>query len=402
MPLRGTASGALSLHGGAMAEPQTLAGALVCSELRSASSTSSSRTRGRSTCASAAAASGSSSARAGAGRRRGCAISGGGSLQRRPRPAASTATSTSACSRSLSQTVTEAAGKRRARLQGQRPARAALGLRPRARARRGAQVASFPEAVRDVNGKITFSARRVAARRLLGQGRRRARELERRRRARGARRRQLRRCRSRPSALALKPRDGVDLKLGGRGELSWKRATACRCSAGRLRVDEFVYTRTDQDGPHARRDVRPRARRGRGLRPRGRPARARPARSSTASRCYIRNNLIDAELRLENDKLPFRLVGTDQRFGVIGHMSVRKGTVRFRDHDVRHPPGRHPLRRRDADRPELRPARDDRGAAHRTASTTGTSRSTPSATATSSSSSCRATRTWPRTTSRCC
>src|SRR5690606_23662661 len=46
---------------------------------------------------------------------------------------------------------------------------------------------------------------------------------------------------------------------------------------------------------------------------------------------YIRNNLIEAELRLENDKLPFRLVGTDQRFGLIGHMSVRKGTVRFRD-----------------------------------------------------------------------
>jgi translocation and assembly module TamB len=46
---------------------------------------------------------------------------------------------------------------------------------------------------------------------------------------------------------------------------------------------------------------------------------------------FIRNNLIEAELRLETDKLPFRLVGTDQRFGVIGHVSVQKGTLRFRD-----------------------------------------------------------------------
>jgi translocation and assembly module TamB len=46
---------------------------------------------------------------------------------------------------------------------------------------------------------------------------------------------------------------------------------------------------------------------------------------------FIHNNLIDAELRLENDKVPFRLVGTDQRYGLVGHMSVRKGTVRFRE-----------------------------------------------------------------------
>ena len=52
---------------------------------------------------------------------------------------------------------------------------------------------------------------------------------------------------------------------------------------------------------------------------------------------FVHNNLIDAELRLETVKLPFRLVGTDQRLGVIGNMSVRRGTVHFRERafDVR-------------------------------------------------------------------
>ncbi len=51
----------------------------------------------------------------------------------------------------------------------------------------------------------------------------------------------------------------------------------------------------------------------------------------------VANNLIDAEMNIEDSKQPFRLVGTDQRFGAIGTLTIPRGTVHFRntDFDIR-------------------------------------------------------------------
>jgi translocation and assembly module TamB len=46
---------------------------------------------------------------------------------------------------------------------------------------------------------------------------------------------------------------------------------------------------------------------------------------------HVENNLIDATIAIDDAKEPFRLVGTDQRFGVLGNMNIRRGTVRLRD-----------------------------------------------------------------------
>jgi translocation and assembly module TamB len=45
----------------------------------------------------------------------------------------------------------------------------------------------------------------------------------------------------------------------------------------------------------------------------------------------VDNNLIEAEIVIDDGKEPFRLIGTDQRFGVLGNMDIRRGTIRVRD-----------------------------------------------------------------------
>jgi translocation and assembly module TamB len=327
MPLRGQASGVLALHDGAMAQPHTLAGSLVMSELtlgqldvelKNAGPIDLRFDRGSFAVHNAELVSNSSRLR----------ISGGGSLSGGLGLSVDGNIDLGLLT-TVSETVTEASGS------------VALGFKVSGQLAqpsvyghalvRGAalRVASFPEAVREVNGKITFSARRVlledfsarvAGGRVSWSG---AAELE--GRGVGSYKLQIE-----ADALALAPRDGVNLKLGGRGELKWEEGDRLPLLTGRLRVDEFVYTRPvkmdrtlgEMYGPE-----------------RAELAGYDPAADILAldlalehsKPLLIRNNLIDAELRLENDKLPFRLVGTDQRFGVLGHMSVRKGTVRFRD-----------------------------------------------------------------------
>lgn len=45
----------------------------------------------------------------------------------------------------------------------------------------------------------------------------------------------------------------------------------------------------------------------------------------------VTNNLLNAELRIEDSERPFRLVGTDQRLGVLGTLDITRGTVTFRN-----------------------------------------------------------------------
>ncbi len=44
----------------------------------------------------------------------------------------------------------------------------------------------------------------------------------------------------------------------------------------------------------------------------------------------ISNNLLTAELRIEDSERAFRVVGTDQRVGVLGTLALTRGTLRFR------------------------------------------------------------------------
>ena len=44
----------------------------------------------------------------------------------------------------------------------------------------------------------------------------------------------------------------------------------------------------------------------------------------------VANNLLDAELSIDDAEQPFRVVGTDQRFGIVGKLDLDRGVARFR------------------------------------------------------------------------
>jgi translocation and assembly module TamB len=132
------------------------------------------------------------------------------------------------------------------------------------------------------------------------------------------------------TGMAFSPRDGIDLKLGGRGRLSWKQGDRLPLLGGKLRLDELTYTRPIKMERTLGEIAAP-ERAGAASYDPGLDTLAVDFEVEQAKPLRINNNLIDAELRLETDKLPFRLVGTDQRLSVIGSMSVRKGKIRFRE-----------------------------------------------------------------------
>jgi translocation and assembly module TamB len=130
--------------------------------------------------------------------------------------------------------------------------------------------------------------------------------------------------------VALQPREGIDLTVGGRGELSWKEGESMPLLRGKLSLDQFAYTRPIKMDKNLAEIAAP---------DRRQEASYDPTRDRVKidleveqqSPLIVRNNLIDAELDLQSGGVPFRLVGTDQHLGVLGQVAVRKGTIYFRE-----------------------------------------------------------------------
>jgi translocation and assembly module TamB len=192
-------------------------------------------------------------------------------------------------------------------------------------------VASFPEAVRNVSGQVTFSARRVLLEgfsaevaggtvRWGGAANLSGRSI-------GAYALQIE-----ADGIKLEPRDGIDLEFGARTELAWQKGDDLPRLGGVLRIDRMEYTRPIQ----MNRTLGDMYARDRASAPTYDPENdllALDLRVEQTNPLHVRNNLIDAELRLQTSRLPFRLVGTDQRFGLLGNVSVHNGVVRFRDQE---------------------------------------------------------------------
>jgi translocation and assembly module TamB len=332
-PLHGRVSGVVAMNDGEVLVPQTLAGAITLSELRTGQNDVELKNKGPLSLTFDHGAFDVKSAHL-VGPSSQLDISGGGSLQNGLSLDFDGSIDLSLLT-TLSQTVSEASGSVTLgfKVTGPIEQPTVYGL---AQVRNAAlKIASFPQAAREVSGNVTFSARRVVlegfSAKVAGgevdwSG---AAELE--GRGIGSYALQID-----ASGLALRPRDGIDMKLGGHGELSWKHGDDMPVLHGKLRLDEFVYTRPIKIN--------------RTLEEMAAPERSESAAYDPAldmlkidleleqsKPLFIHNNLIDAEMRLETVKLPFRLVGTDQRLGVIGNMSVRHGTVHFRERafDVR-------------------------------------------------------------------
>jgi translocation and assembly module TamB len=196
-------------------------------------------------------------------------------------------------------------------------------------------LAGVPVPVRDLNGKVTFSARRlllegfsatVAGGKLQWNGSAALADH-----GVGSYALQIQ-----ADGLTLQPREGIDMRVGGHGELSWKEGENLPLLRGKLSLDQFAYTRPIKMGANLEEIAAP---------DRRQEANYDPTRDRVKidleveqqRPLIIHNNLIDAELDLQSGGVPFRLVGTDQRLGVLGQMNVRKGTIYFREHtfDIR-------------------------------------------------------------------
>jgi translocation and assembly module TamB len=326
-PLHGNISGVAQLRGGALRQPDTLAGTLVISELRAGQQAVELRNQGPLDIDFGSGAFEVKSAEL-TGPSSKLAITGGGSLQNGLGLSVDGSVDLGLLT-SLSQTVSEAQGMVALafKVTGQLEQPNVYGTAQVRGA--GIKVASFPQAVRDVNGDVTFSARRVvlegfsakvAGGEVAWSG---AAELE----GHGVGSYALQ---IEASGLSLQPREGVALKLGGKGELSWKKGDDLPLLHGKLRIDDFAYTRPIKMNRTIDEIAAPERSEGAGYDPELDMLKI-DLELEQSKPLFVHNNLIDAELRLVTDKLPFRLVGTDQRLGVVGNMSVRRGTIHFRE-----------------------------------------------------------------------
>jgi translocation and assembly module TamB len=130
--------------------------------------------------------------------------------------------------------------------------------------------------------------------------------------------------------LALVPKEGIELLLGGQAGLSWQRGDRLPKLQGTLRIGHARYSRPIGVG----RLITDLAKKSRADVDTYDPERDRlnlDLRVVQSEPIKVENNLIEAELSIDDSKEAFRLLGTDQRFGVLGSMAIRRGTVRVRD-----------------------------------------------------------------------
>ncbi|MFO0683464.1 MAG: translocation/assembly module TamB domain-containing protein [Sandaracinus sp.] len=130
--------------------------------------------------------------------------------------------------------------------------------------------------------------------------------------------------------LSLTPTEGLEVALGVDAHLAWAQGERLPRVTGDVRVSRLAYTdnielgttlgeltRTeraevtsyDPDNDHVEIDLRVRQ----------------------EEPFLVRNNLIDATISIADDDRPFRIVGTDQRYGVVGDMRFSRGRIFFRN-----------------------------------------------------------------------
>lgn len=129
--------------------------------------------------------------------------------------------------------------------------------------------------------------------------------------------------------IALAPVDGLELGFGGETRISWERGARLPEVTGTLRVSRLLYTRP----VHFFQTLTEYSRRGRTEVEQYDPENDHVAidlRVVADAPLVVANNLLDAELSIDDSEHPFRIVGTDQRFGILGRLEIDRGVARFR------------------------------------------------------------------------
>ncbi len=137
--------------------------------------------------------------------------------------------------------------------------------------------------------------------------------------------------------------EGIDASFGGHTQLAWHRGDRLPSLRGEMRVDRFVYTRPIElrsFGDVAASILRRQFRTERTTVRRHDPEQdlvALDIRVVQRAPFQIQNNLINASVNIRTRDQPFRIVGTNQRFGVLGSLEIQRGQLFFQSNqfDVR-------------------------------------------------------------------
>jgi translocation and assembly module TamB len=136
--------------------------------------------------------------------------------------------------------------------------------------------------------------------------------------------------------VSLEPMSGVELTLSGDTTLLGGAGMRLPKLAGTVHVQRARYTRPFSLGIAERLTGFSQAKRAE--RAAYDPAADRIAldlRVIDDAPLRINNNLLNAELTIEDSERPFRIVGTDQRLGLLGTLDVQRGSLRFRSSEFR-------------------------------------------------------------------
>lgn len=192
-----------------------------------------------------------------------------------------------------------------------------------------ARVAGMPTPLSEVGTRITFSARsiqfddiRMQVAHGVVRGRGEARIAD------GAIERWALELRG--ADLALSPAEGLDIALSTDLEIAWVRGERLPIARGELSIERLTFSRNIDLGA----TIGDLARTQRASVERYDPGEERIAldlRIVGEQPFIVRNNLLEAELVIDDTQRPFRIVGTDRRFGMLGNMEFTRGRIFFRN-----------------------------------------------------------------------
>jgi translocation and assembly module TamB len=127
------------------------------------------------------------------------------------------------------------------------------------------------------------------------------------------------------------PTSGVELAFSGEAKLAFGPATRIPELTGLIRLSRARYTRPFSLGISERITGLSQAKRV--YRDTYDPAKdtlAFDLKVTEDAPIRVTNNLINAEFNIEDRERPFRIVGTDQRMGILGTLELSRGTLSFR------------------------------------------------------------------------
>jgi translocation and assembly module TamB len=130
--------------------------------------------------------------------------------------------------------------------------------------------------------------------------------------------------------LTLTPTDGLELVLGTDARLAWNAGERLPSVTGDVRVARLAYTHNIELGTTLGELTRTERREVVNYD----PAHDHVSVDLTVHQeapFIVRDNLIDATISIADDDRPFRIVGTDQRYGIVGDMRFSRGRIFFRN-----------------------------------------------------------------------